>query len=157
MTLLRLNLWRGWLQAKRNFIGCFGAMVAMLGAVGLLIGAIYAGWQGALLGTLGFFLPGVLLVVGVLPYWARLRKVPNVRPFLGGLNATGLGLILAVGVALALKVVRRPADAVAAVLTGGLVGYFGYSSVVGVLSGALAGFLMSPTCLDWGQQPYLGK
>lgn len=43
LTLLRLNLWRGWLQAKRNFIGCFGAMVAMLGAVGLLIGAIYAG------------------------------------------------------------------------------------------------------------------
>lgn len=121
------------------------------------IGAIYMGVAGAFLGTLGFFLPGVLLVVGVLPYWDRLRKVPNVRPFLGGLNATGLGLILAVGVALALKVVRRPADAVAAVLTGGLVGYFGYSSVVGVLSGALAGFLMSPTCLDWGQQPYLGK
>lgn len=43
MTLLRLNLWRGWLQAKRNFIGCFGAMVALLGAVGLLIGLIYAG------------------------------------------------------------------------------------------------------------------
>ncbi len=119
------------------------------------IGAIYAGWAGALLGTIGCFLPGVLLVVGMLPYWDRLRKVPNVRPFLAGLNATGIGLILAVGVQLALTVVRCPADAVVAVLTGALVGYFGRSSVVGVLSGALAGFLMSPTCLDWGQQPYV--
>ena len=119
------------------------------------IGAIYMGVPGAFLGTLGFFLPGVLLVVGVLPYWDKLRKVPNVRPFLGGLNATGLGLILAVGIALALQVVRRPADAVVSVLTGGLVGFFGQSSVVGVLSGALTGFLMSPTCLNWGQQPYV--
>jgi chromate transporter len=119
------------------------------------IGAIYAGVAGAFLGTLGFFLPGVLLVVGVLPFWDRLRKVPNVRPFLGGLNATGLGLILAVGLSLAFKVIRCPADAVVACLTGGLVGFFGHSSVVGVLSGALAGFLMSPTCLKWGQQPYL--
>lgn len=118
------------------------------------IGAIYMGVAGAFLGTLGFFLPGVLLVVGVLPYWDRLRKVPNVRPFLGGLNATGLGLILAVGLSLALKVLRHPADAVVATLAGALVGYFGYSSMVGVLSGALVGFLMSPTCLNWGQQPF---
>jgi hypothetical protein len=61
---------------------------------------------------------------------------------------------LAVGIALYLKVVREPGDAVVTIITACLVGYMGYSSFVGVLVGAFIGFLLSPTCLNWGQDPY---
>ena len=140
------------------FLAGFALVQMMPGPLSNLaayIGAIYMGAKGAALGTIGFFLPGVLLVIAFLPLWDRLRKVPNVRPFLAGVNATGLGLILAVGIALYLKVVRDPADAVVTAVTACLVGYLKQSSVVGVLTGALVGFLLSPTCLGWGQTKYV--
>lgn len=146
----------GWLSMDQFMVGF--AIVQMLPGplsnFAAYIGAIYMGVSGALLGVLGFFLPGMLLVIALLPLWDRLRKVPNIRPFLAGLNATGLGLILAVGIALYLKVVREPGDAVVTIITACLVGYMGYSSFVGVLVGAFIGFLLSPTCLNWGQDPY---
>ena len=147
----------GWLSMDQFMVG-FAIIQMLPGPLSNLaayIGAIYMGVPGALVGVLGFFLPGLLLTIAVLPLWDRVRKVPNVRPFLAGVNATGLGLILAVGIALYLHVVRDPADAVVTVVTACLVGYLGHSSLVGVLSGALVGFFLSPTCLDWGQQRYL--
>jgi len=147
----------GWLSMDQFMVG-FAVVQMMPGPLSNLaayIGAIYMGVPGAVVGVIGFFLPGILLTIAVLPLWDRVRKVPNVRPFLAGVNATGLGLILAVGIALYLKVVRDPADAVVSVVTACLVGYLGYSSLVGVLLGALVGFLLSPTCLSWGQQAYL--
>lgn len=147
----------GWLSMDQFMVG-FAVVQMMPGPLSNLaayIGAIYMGVPGAVVGVIGFFLPGILLTIVVLPLWDRVRKVPNVRPFLAGVNATGLGLILAVGIALYLKVVRDPADAVVSVITACLVGFLGYSSLVGVLLGALVGFLLSPTCLSWGQQAYL--
>lgn len=41
------------------------------------------------------FLPSFLLVVGVLPFWAHLRKFRLVRSALAGVNAAVLGLLLA--------------------------------------------------------------
>jgi hypothetical protein len=74
-----------------------------------------------------------------------------VKPFLAGVNCAGIGFILAVGVSLYLKVVRTAADAAVTVLAAGLVGYLGYSSLVGVIVGAIFGFLLTPTCLNIGQ------
>lgn len=71
------------------------------------------------------------------------------------MNAAGIGLILAVGVALYLHVVVNPADAVISVITACLVGYMNYSSMIAVPLGALIGFLLSPTCINIGQQHYL--
>jgi chromate transporter len=147
----------GWLSMDQFMVG-FAVIQMMPGPLSNLaayIGAIYMGVPGAVVGVIGFFLPGILLIIAVLPFWDRVRKVPNVRPFLAGVNAMGLGLILAVGIALYLKVVQDPADAVVSVVTACLVGFMGYSSLVSVLLGALVGFLFSPTCLSWGQQAYL--
>lgn len=68
------------------------------------IGAAYLGIRGAFVGWVALFLPGLLLVISLLPLWHRFRRVPNVKPFLVGVNATGLGLILAVGVSIYLQV-----------------------------------------------------
>src|SRR5690606_38006199 len=53
------------------------------------------GWLGATLCLVAIFLPGFLLMVGVLPYWNRLRRVAAVRSALAGVNAAVVGLLLA--------------------------------------------------------------
>ena len=46
--------------------------------------------------TLGaIFLPSLLLVVGVLPFWERLRGFTHVRGALLGVNAAVVGVLLA--------------------------------------------------------------
>lgn len=66
----------------------------------------------------GIFLPGLLLLVGVLPYWDRLRLRPSAQAAMRGANAAVLGLL---GAALYTPVwtsaVRGPAD-VAVAATG---------------------------------------
>lgn len=50
---------------------------------------------GALLATLGVFLPGALLMLGALPFWAGLASNPAARSAMAGLNAGVVGLLLA--------------------------------------------------------------
>ena len=54
-----------------------------------------APWFGAILGTLGIFLPGLLLVVGLQNVWERWSQRPQVSGGALGLNASVVGLLLA--------------------------------------------------------------
>lgn len=64
--------------------------------------ATYIGYQlipqapiaGALVATLGVFLPGFLLLLGVLKHWQHLAHVPKVSGALNGVNAAVVGLLL---------------------------------------------------------------
>ena len=53
------------------------------------------GIAGAVICVLAIFLPSVLLVVGALPYWDRLRHQNRVRTSLQGVNAAVVGVLLA--------------------------------------------------------------
>ena len=48
-----------------------------------------------LIGLLAIYLPSWLLVLGILPYWERLRTVGSVQAALAGANAAVVGLLLA--------------------------------------------------------------
>ncbi len=50
---------------------------------------------GALLATLAVFLPGFLLLLGVLKNWQKLAAIPKVSGALNGVNAAVVGLLLA--------------------------------------------------------------
>lgn len=50
---------------------------------------------GALLSTVGVFLPGMLLMTGALPFWSALSALPAARSGLAGVNAGVVGLLLA--------------------------------------------------------------
>lgn len=65
------------------------------------IGYLLAGHAGALLGTLGIFLPAFLLVGLVNPWVPKLRSSPWFGGFLDGVNAASLGLMAAVTYVLA--------------------------------------------------------
>jgi chromate transporter len=69
-----------------NFASYLGAVAAM--SRGLSFAA------GAALAWFGLFLPGIMIIFGVLPFWGRFRRWAPYRRALPGLNAAGVGLIV---------------------------------------------------------------
>mmetsp|Transcript_9123 Transcript_9123/g.18497 ORF Transcript_9123/g.18497 Transcript_9123/m.18497 type:complete len:460 (-) Transcript_9123:1402-2781(-) len=57
------------------------------------IGAAMYGPSGAVMASLGVFIPGTLLMFGAIPHWYELRASPSARSFLAGVNAAAAGLI----------------------------------------------------------------
>ena len=95
----------GWVDTP-GFLAGYGAAQAVPGplfSVAAYLGAIVpaqagvwpGGWAGGLLALVLIFLPGFLLVVGVLPFWARWRGRAGVRAAVAGINAGVVGLLLA--------------------------------------------------------------
>jgi chromate transporter len=65
------------------------------------IGYIIAGLPGALVATLGIFLPSFLLVAALNPLISRMRRSPWLAGLLDGVNAAALGLMAGVTLVLA--------------------------------------------------------
>ena len=91
----------GWVT-NDAFLAGYGAAQAVPGPLftfaaylGAMMGPEPNGWQGALMCTVAIFLPSFLLMIGVLPFWDHLRRVPAVRSALTGVNAAVVGLLLA--------------------------------------------------------------
>lgn len=91
----------GWVD-NDTFLAGYGAAQAVPGplfAFAAYLGAVMEvwpnGWLGAVLCLVAIFVPSFLLVVGVLPFWDRLRRVPSLRRALLGINAAVVGLLLA--------------------------------------------------------------
>ncbi len=59
------------------------------------LGGITSGWMGAIVALLAIFLPGVLLCIGILPFWAQLRHYIYIKRAMLGVNAAVVGLVLA--------------------------------------------------------------
>lgn len=91
----------GWIGAD-EFLSGYGAAQAMPGPLftfSAFLGAAMStgpgGWIGGVLCLLAIFLPSFLLVLGVLPFWSRLRGQHGVQAALAGVNAAVVGLLLA--------------------------------------------------------------
>ncbi len=72
------------------------------------VGYVLAGHGGALLATLGIFLPAFVFVALTAPVLARLRTHAGLRAALDGLNAASLALMAAVTLPLAGDALARP-------------------------------------------------
>jgi chromate transporter len=91
----------GWV-GNDAFMAGYGAAQAVPGPLftfaaylGAVMGPVPNGWVGAMICLLAVFAPSFLLVIGVLPFWDRLRRVDAVRRALVGINAAVVGLLLA--------------------------------------------------------------
>lgn len=60
------------------------------------IGYVVGGWPGAVVATIGIFLPGFVFVAATHRWIARLRDRPATAAFLDGINAAAVGLMLSV-------------------------------------------------------------
>lgn len=57
------------------------------------IGAALSGWSGGVVATVAIFLPGCLLMIGVLPFWQALQQYSAVNHAVAGVNAAVIGLL----------------------------------------------------------------
>jgi chromate transporter len=79
------------------------------------LGAQIGGLRGAAVALVAIFLPGLLLVYGMLPFWHRLRALPVAQAAMRGASAAVVGILGAAFYSLVwVGTVRTPADFVAA-------------------------------------------
>ncbi|OKP99605.1 chromate transporter [Paenibacillus sp. P46E] len=87
----------GWVS-REDFLAGYGATQAVPGPLFTFagyLGAMTSGIWGAVIATVGIFLPAFLLVVGALPFWNGWRNNPKVQGALTGINAAVVGILLA--------------------------------------------------------------
>ena len=87
----------GWVT-KESFIAGYGAAQAVPGplfSIAAYLGFMTQQWQGALIALVMIFLPSFFLVIGVLPYWEKIRSFAPMKAALIGVNAVVVGLLLA--------------------------------------------------------------
>jgi chromate transporter len=91
----------GWVSDDA-FLAGYGAAQAVPGPLftfAAYLGAVASvppqGVAGAVLGLVGIFLPGMLILVGALPFWDALRQRVRVRALMAGVNAAVVGLLAA--------------------------------------------------------------
>ncbi len=91
----------GWID-DATFLSGYGAAQAVPGPLFTFAAFLGASMKGEPTGILGgaicmfaIFAPAFLLIVGVLPFWERLRHYGRMRSALDGVNAAVVGLLLA--------------------------------------------------------------
>ncbi len=92
---------QGWIGAD-SFLAGYGAAQALPGPLfafsaflGTAIEAGPGGVAGGVLALVAIYVPSWLLILGALPYWERLRRVPVAQAALRGTNAAVVGLLAA--------------------------------------------------------------
>lgn len=135
----------GWLS-EEAFLAGYGAAQAVPGPLftfAAYLGAVMNGWQGGLLATAAIFLPAFLLILGTLPFWDTLRRNPNIKGALMGVNAAVVGILISAFYhPIWTSSILEPADfAFAAVLFSMLV-YWKLPPWIIVVTGAIGGTLL---------------
>ena len=89
----------GWVSDS-TFLAGYGAAQAVPGPLftfaaylGTVVTPSPHGVLGAALGLVGIFLPGVLILLGTLPFWDKFRKRPDAQAIMRGVNAAVVGLL----------------------------------------------------------------
>ena len=129
------------------FLAGYGAAQAMPGPLftfaaylGAVVHPMPHGILGAALGVLGIFLPGLLILLGVLPFWDRLRKYVTAQAPMRGANAAVVGLLTAALYdPLWTTSVKAPGDFSLALVAFVLLTVWRLPPIVVVIAGAIGG------------------
>lgn len=89
----------GWISDD-TFLAGYGAAQAVPGPLftfaaylGTVVKPSPHGIAGAVLGLIGIFLPGILILLGALPFWETFRKRAGAQAVMRGINAAVVGLL----------------------------------------------------------------
>jgi chromate transporter len=104
------------------------------------VGYLTGGLQGALLATLGMFLPSFVFIAIIFPLIPKLKKAPGARVFLDAINAVTVGLMAAVSWQLARGAILDAFTAVEAIVGLVILRRFQINSAWLILGGLVAGF-----------------
>jgi chromate transporter len=140
----------GWVSDD-TFLAGYGAAQAIPGplfAFAAYLGAVVTtsphGVAGAVLGLIGIFLPGMLLLLGALPFWGSLRTRAYAQAAMRGINAAVVGLLgAALYSPLWTSSVRTPGDFGLALVGFILLAVWRAPPLLVVLVGALGGIVLA--------------
>ncbi|PDT73358.1 chromate transporter [Bradyrhizobium sp. C9] len=85
----------GWI-GDDAFLTGYGAAQAVPGPLftfAAYLGAVIGGVPGALVGLVGIFVPGLLVLLAALPFWDGFRKRPAAQAMMRGVNAAVVGIL----------------------------------------------------------------
>lgn len=85
--------------STERFLAGYGAAQAVPGPLFTLtsyLGMITSGLLGAIVATIGIFLPAFLLIYACLPFWTKWRQWRAARAIITGINATVIGILASV-------------------------------------------------------------
>lgn len=141
-----------------GFLAGYGAAQAVPGP--LFTFAAYLGFNmqdgwvaplAALLALIAVFLPGLLLLIGVLPFWQRLRGNPTIRSAITGANAAVVGILsAALWTPVITSGVTGPASLIIALGCFLMLTLWKLPAWVAVITGAAAGFITGAAGLGLG-------
>jgi chromate transporter len=140
----------GWVSDDA-FLAGYGAAQAVPGPLftfAAYLGAVAKpsphGVPGAVLGLIGIFLPGILVLLGTLPFWDTLRRKTGAQAMMRGVNAAVVGVL---GAALYYPVwtssVQKPADFAVALVGFVLLIAWHTPPLVVVIVSAIGGVLLA--------------
>lgn len=107
------------------------------------IGYMTAGWLGAIVATLGIFLPGFIFVVITNPLIPRLRQSPLLSAALDGVNVAAIGLMAAVTVELGQAAIVDVVTIVLALAAAVLLIRYKVNSTWLIIGGAVVGLVVN--------------
>lgn len=70
-----------------------GPLFSFAAYLGMMVAPEPHGFAGAALGLVGIFLPGMLILLGALPFWDSLRKRAGAQAMMRGINAAVVGIL----------------------------------------------------------------
>ncbi len=133
--------------SKEAFLAGYGAAQAVpepLFTFAAYLGAVMGGWQGGMLAAIAIFLPAFLLILGALPYWDALRRNPNLKGALAGVNAAVVGILIsAFYFPIWTSTILNPIDFAFTAVLFSMLAYWKLPPWVIVISGAIGGLLLN--------------
>ena len=135
----------GWVT-EEEFMDGFALMLALPGPMfsfSAYLGAVFGGVKGALIAFAGLFLPGVLIIYAVLPFWEGVRRQPLVRSALVGVNATAIGLVVAAVFMLWSRAAPTVSGSAIALLAFGGVAFFRVPAPLVIIGAGVLGWAFS--------------
>jgi chromate transporter len=140
----------GWVSDDA-FLAGYGAAQAVPGPLftfaaylGAIVNTNPHGVAGAMLGLLGIFIPGILILLGTLPFWESFRKRTGAQAAMRGVNAAVVGVL---GAALYNPIwvssVKTPGDFGVALLGFILLAVWRVPPLAVVILGALGGLVLA--------------
>jgi chromate transporter len=95
---------------------------------------------GGLIGVIGINLPGLILVLFIVPFWDDLKKISRIRHSLSGINAVSVGFIIAAFILLLIPIGLNWIFLGIMLVTFLLLNYTKISPPIIVLAGILLGY-----------------
>ena len=136
----------GWLN-EHQFLDAVAVAMITPGPVVItvaFIGFLVAGFAGAVMASIGIFLPVYLFTIVPAPWFNRHRNNPQLKAFVDGATAAATGAITGAVVVLAVRAITDLPTAIIALLSLGVLWRYKISEPIIVTLSGLAGLLLWP-------------